>query len=77
MQRYIEKIPMLVDHLLVLALKKEIPNTLLSKLPLDRKGLCTELLKQADDVTAKRKELNGRRLRLEDAREELSGVWVG
>ena len=77
MQRYIEKIPMLVDHLLVLALKEAIPKSLQSKLPFTQRALCADLLKQADDVTSKRKELNGRRLRLEDAREELSGVWVG
>lgn len=68
MQRYIEKIPMLIDHLLVLALKKEIPKALLSKLPLDKRALCAELLKQADDVTSKRKWLKGRRLRLERGR---------
>jgi len=77
MQRYIEKIPMLVDHLLVLALKDAIPKSLLNKLPFDKRTSCAELLRQADDVTAKRKEFDGRRKRLEDAREELNSVWVG
>ena len=76
MQRYIEKIPMLVDHLLVLALKEAISKSLYSKLPLHQKTSCADLLKQADDVTAKRKELKGRRERLESAREELNRVWV-
>ena len=77
MQRYIEKIPMLVDHLLVLALKEAIPQVLVSRLPFDKKASCADLLRQADDLVAKRKELNGRRARLEDAREELNRVWVG
>ena len=68
---------MLVDHLLVLALKEAISKSLFSKLPLDQKTSCANLLRQADDVTAKRKELKGRRSRLEDAREELKHVWVG
>ena len=77
MQRYIEKIPMLVDHLLVLALKEAIPRSLVSKIPFDKKASCADLLRQADDVVAKRKEFNGRRARLEEAREELNRVWVG
>jgi hypothetical protein len=77
MQRYIENIPLLVDHLLVLALKEAVPNSLLLKLPLTEKAACADLLRQADDVTAKRNEFNGRRRRLEDAREELSHVWIG
>lgn len=77
MQRYIDKVPMLIDHLLVLALKEAIPRSLLSKLPFGQKALCADLLRQADDVTAKRNEFNGRKARLEDAREELNRVWVG
>ena len=79
MQRYIDKIPMLVDHLLVLKLKEAIPRSLNSKLPFgkpDQRTLCGDLLRQADDITAKRKELKGRRERLEKAREELSHVWL-
>ena len=68
---------MLVDHLLVLALKDEIPRPLLKKLPFDQRATCADLLKQAEDVTTKRKEFKGRRHRLEDAREELNRVWVG
>ena len=80
MQRYIDKIPMLIDNLLVLKLKEAIPRALMSKLPFgkpDQRSLCAELLRQADDVTAKRKELRARRLRLENAREELNRVWLG
>ena len=77
MQRYIEKVPMLVDHLLVLALKKAIPESLLRKLPFEKKASCADLLRQADDVAAKRKEFKGRKARLEDAREELNRVWIG
>jgi hypothetical protein len=76
MQRYVEKISMLVDHLLVLALKEAIPQSLITKLPFDKKPLCADLLRQAGDVVAKRKEFNGRKARLEDAREELNRVWV-
>lgn len=77
MQRYTETVPMLVDNLLVLALKEAIPRSLFNKLPFNQKALCAGLLGQADDITAKRKEFNGRKLRLEDAREELNRVWVG
>lgn len=68
---------MLIDHLLVLALKEAIPSSLLSKLPFGSKAACADLLRQSDGVTAKRKEFNGRKSRLEDAREELNRVWVG
>lgn len=79
MQRYIDKIPMLIDHLLVFKLKEEIPLALNSKLPFgkpDQRALCAELLRQEDVVVAKRKELKGRKERLENAREELNRVWV-
>jgi Dynamin GTPase effector domain len=79
MQRFIDKVPMLVDHLLVLKLKEAIPRALESKLPFgkpNQKDLCADLLRQADDIIAKRKELNGRRTRLEEAREELNRVWL-
>jgi len=80
MQRYIDKIPMLIDHLLVFKLKEVIPHALMTKLPFgkpDQGTLCGDLLKQADDVIAKRKELKGRKARLEKAREELNRLWVG
>ena len=79
MQRYIDKIPMLIDHLLVFKLKEAIPRALNSKLPFgkpDQGALCADLLRQADEVVAKRKELKRRKDRLEDAREELNRVWV-
>ena len=68
---------MLTDYLLVFSLKGTVPRSLVSKLPFDKKALCADLLRQADDVVAKRKEFDRRRVRLEEAREELNRVWVG
>jgi len=70
---------MLVDHLLVFKLKEAIPRALNTKLPFgkpDQRALCADLLRQADEVVARRKELKGRKERLEDAQEELNRVWI-
>jgi hypothetical protein len=78
MQRYTDNVSMILDQSLVLPLQEALPRALTAKLPISGPNAIAECeaLLQPSDVVAKRKELENRRVLLEEARWELKAISV-